>query len=220
MLISSPKLKNSELDFLYLEDEFCFILSEDIVEKCLNYAEEKKQYNDYLISNRAANPEKIFNQDAYSKLAEFAAQEFLAFLGVGKLEVDTKVYPPNQKNWDSDLGNKIGVKSTSLELKNFISRHTKNSTQSWSFQWKNKKDNGGNDKGVFGLDEIKQKEKFFILVSVESENISSNPRIWIRSLVSLHRIIKLLKDPIKEIHKGRTKVIYDGDLKSEQLNIL
>jgi hypothetical protein len=219
MLISTPsKLKLSELDCIYLGDEFCFILSEEIVKECIDYAAQKDQHNNYLYIVRGADPNKTFNQDSYSKLAEFAAKEFLEIFEPTKnFEVDTNVYSPNKKNWNPDIDKRFGVKSTSKEMSNYISHHTTHSSESWSFQKTNKNMVGGTDRGVFGLSEQEKEEKFFIFTVVETEKITSKTKIWIRGLVRLSLISKLFKDPIKQSHKGRIKVIYNGDLRDYQL---
>lgn len=221
MLIAPHGMKKISIrDCIYLGDRFCFKPSEEIVSKCLEFAEGKAKSNAYLGRVRNADMTKIKLQDGYSKLSEFLTLEFLQKMGLNvPYEVDCSIYGAHNKSWEADIGKNIGVKSTSLVMSNYIARNKRGSRESWSFQYKNKKNEGGTDTGVFGLSEKEQKKKWFVFATVEHEEITTETRVWIRGFMQLHHITKFLKDPIKEEHKGRTKVIYDGDLKAYQLRL-
>ena len=223
MLVSNPadKFKNlKEKQLIYLEDNFCFQMSEDIVKQCLEYAQGKAKYNDYLVKYRGANPLKLIDQDSYSKLAEFAAQEFIQLCGLKAetYQVDTKIYTPSQKSWSADLGGKIAVKSTSRDMVSYISRNRPGAQESWTFQFKNKNAPGGVDKEIFSPGQ--NNEQWVILATVSQEKITPDTNIWIRSFIKLNRARELMQEPIKLANIGRTKCIYDDDLKRYQKELV
>lgn len=208
-----------EKDLIYM-DNVAISLNKEIVATCLDFAEQKKKYNNRYIANRNADPYKIFHQDSYSKACEFAASSFLENLGLKKMEVDTKIYSSFNKNWDSDLGKSISVKSTSLDMSGFVKRGTNGeSSESWTFQYADKFGTGGCDGNIFSIPPEIQSKKYVIFTTIENEEIKENTLVYIRGLVRLKHLhdCEMFKDPIARKLQGIKKNVYDSDLKKLQI---
>ncbi len=208
-----------EKDLFYMENT-SIALDKNTVDICLSFAEQKKKHNYHYVVNRNADPNRTFHQDAYSKACEFAASSFLEKLGLRKLEVDTKVYDIRNKNWDSDLGKSISVKSTSMNMSNFVRIGTfGESSESWTFQYADKFGNGGCDSNVFSVHPEEQKKKYVIFTTIEEEEIKENTLVYIRGLVRLKHLhdYEMFKEPIARKLQGLKKNVYDSDLKKLQI---
>lgn len=208
-----------EKDFIYMNN-FAISLDNEIVDTCLSFAEQKKEHNGHYVFRRNADPNKIFYQDAYSKACEFAASSFLKKIGVQQLDVDTKIYDVSSKNWDSDLGKAFSVKSTSLNMCDFVNRGTfGESNESWTFQYADKFGSGGCDKNIFSVLPEIQNRKYVIFTTISEEEIKEGTLVYIRGLVRLKHLhdYDMFKDPIANKLKGIKKNIYDSDLKKLQI---
>lgn len=168
-------ISTTEVKLIYLNDSYCYFLSQELVDCCERYTKQKSYHNNYLCNKRNADPLKIEKQDAYSKACEFIAYKWLKEeLKVIKedVEIDTSIYDPLKKSWSEDIGTKFAVKSTVQRNAAFVRRGTDNqSSESWTFQFKNKYGPGGFDENIFGLTEEQQSDKYIIFITIEDDII-------------------------------------------------
>ncbi len=210
----------SRIDLMYLADDYCFVPGAEYVDRSLTFAEGKSPDNPYIAKFRNAPLEKMFLQDAYSKLAEFGASIFLKEIFNEDYEVDTKIYPPWKKSWAADLGKHIGVKST--PLLNPVAENTSGKhNASWLFNGSNNDGIGGRDKGIFGLSAEEKKIKKFVFVVVEEEEIKPTTKIWIKGIWTAHDLEEYdVHDlPIFKKYYGIKSAVYDGRMKEIQAKL-
>lgn len=211
-------MTETERSLIYLEDKCCYFLSQNLIDCCNNYTQEKSAFNNYLCVKRNADPRKLSKQDAYSKAAEFIAYKWLKeeLKIINNIEIDTKVYKPLEKSWQEDVGEKFAVKSTTQRNCSFVRRGTNDlANESWTFQYKNKFGPGGLDEHIFTSDDKILNNKFVIFITLEDDLLFENEKVWIRGMVRLKHLHDhgLFKEPIANKLKGLKKTVYDSDLK-------
>lgn len=164
---------------------------------------------DYYIANRGIDSKsKIIYDNIVGKYAELCTSRVMYHsFGYPLMAPDFTVLDPSKKSWESDLpySANFGSQFKNIHVKT-CTKYTVNivGQMSWTFQFKNKYDNGGQDalfKGncsedIVAMCKVDLDSREFILYATSA---------W-------KNLLPILRDPIKSDLKGLKYCIYQNDL--------
>jgi len=178
----------------------------DFTEKLL----EKNQSGSYYTEKRNANSDRLFDNIAIGKKAEFFAAYYLyKVFEYPMIPIDIDIRDGMSKQWicdlpyseyDKDLRN-THVKVCDKKTIEYVGDY------SWTFQWSN------NQKNTGGKDELFKKEnQNDLIILLYMENFQTNQAV-IKFFGSFNQIVDLLKDPLSKKLFGLKKCLYFDDIK-------
>lgn len=205
----------------YINDEeleqWTTTLSQEIIDTCRKFANDSEDQNKYYRENRrGGNSMKVWTDIYTSKVAEHGVYEMIRHLCPEDANPpDMVIYDRRDRNFTRpDLG-RYAVKSCLGSMGWWFLRNS-GSCQSWTVQQANENGHGGRDKPI--LDPTIDPELMVVFSVVETDSITPDTKIYIRSMVPVRVIheYNLLKPPIKMDKQGIKLAIYSEDLMNLQ----